>query len=72
MLARTFVLQYLITGGFAMHLTTRRSLEVGICLLTLATPAFCATCSIPEPGTFWLAGLGVGAVLLVRRMRSKK
>ena len=49
-----------------------RALEVSVCLLTLASPAFCATCSVPEPGTMWLAGLGVGAVLLIRRLRSKK
>jgi PEP-CTERM motif-containing protein len=56
-----------------MHLKSQRALELAVCLFTLATPAFCAVgCTVPEPGTFWLAGLGVSAVLLVRRMRAKK
>ena len=55
-----------------MHLKSHRALELAVCLLTLATPAFCATCAVPEPGTFWLAGLGAGAVLFIRRLRSKK
>lgn len=56
-----------------MHLKSHRAMELAVCLFTLATPAFCATsCTIPEPGTFWLAGLGAGAVLLLRRWRAKK
>jgi PEP-CTERM motif-containing protein len=55
-----------------MQLKSLRALELTVCLLTLATPAFCVTCAVPEPGTFWLAGMGAGAVLLIRRLRSKK
>jgi hypothetical protein len=57
-----------------MHLTSRRIFQLAAGLLVIAAPAFCASCTVltPEPGTFWLAGVGAGAVLLVRRLRSKK
>ncbi len=57
-----------------MHLTTRRIFQLGLGLLATTVPAFCAICSLPtpEPSTFWLIGGGGGAILMLRRMRSKK
>ena len=57
-----------------MNVTTSRVFQLAAGLLLMTAPAFCITCTIPtpEPGTFWLAGAGAGAILLVRRLRSKK
>ncbi len=58
-----------------MHLMTRRLFQLGACLLALSTPLFCqtsCTAPTPEPATFWLIGGGAGAILLMRRLRSKK
>lgn len=57
-----------------MHLTMNRICQLAAGLLAMTLPAFCISCTpaVPEPGTFWLAGAGAGAILLVRRLRSKK
>lgn len=50
-----------------------RTLLVAVGLLGFAAPAFCAMCiATPEPGTFWLAGVAGGGILMLRRFRSKK
>jgi hypothetical protein len=56
-----------------MHLTTRRLFQLCFGLLVTSVPAFC-TCSFvtPEPSTFWVIFGAAGAMLLARRMRSKK
>lgn len=59
-----------------MHLTTRRLYQLGFGLLATTLPAFCTppVCGIvtPEPSYIWLIGAGSGAILILRRMRSKK
>jgi len=62
-----------------MHLTTRRLLQLALGLLATTAPAFCQAASsgpcvevIPEPSYFWVMGAGAGAILLLRRIRSKK
>jgi hypothetical protein len=59
-----------------MHLTTRRLFHLGFGLLATTIPAFCQSspCSIatPEPSYVWVIGAGSGAILLLRKLRSKK
>jgi hypothetical protein len=60
-----------------MHLTTRRLFQLSFGLLAATAPAFCqAQCGIgatvPEPSYVWLIGAGSGAILLLRKLRSKK
>lgn len=58
-----------------MHLMTRRLFQIGAGLFALSLPLLCqTTCTAPtpEPATFWLLGGGAGAILLLRRLRSKK
>lgn len=59
-----------------MHLTTRLLFQLGFGLLAATAPAFCTpvACGVvtPEPSYVWLIAAGSGAVLLVRRFRSKK
>ena len=58
-----------------MHLTTRRLFQLALGLIATTVPAFCTNpCSVvtPEPSYFWVIGAGSGAILLLRRIRSKK
>lgn len=57
-----------------MHLTTRRLFHLGFGLLAATVPAFCQQCGIvtPEPSYVWMIGAGSGAILLLRKLRSKK
>jgi hypothetical protein len=59
----------------SMHLTTRRLFHLGFTLLAATVPAFCQpACGVvtPEPSYVWLIGAGSGAILLLRKLRSKK
>jgi len=58
-----------------MHLTTRRLFQLSFGFLAATLPAFCqARCGVvtPEPSYVWLIGAGSGAILLLRKLRSKK
>jgi hypothetical protein len=58
-----------------MHLTTRRLFQLAFGLAAATVPAFCGSpCSAvtPEPSYFWVIGAGSAAILLLRRIRSKK
>jgi hypothetical protein len=59
-----------------MHLASRPIFQLGVALLALGTQTLHAqtscTLTSPEPSTFWLIGAGAGAILLLRRVRSKK
>ena len=57
-----------------MTVTVRKIFQLAVPLLIVASPAWCQPCSLPtpEPTTFWLMGAGAGAILLIRRLRSKK
>lgn len=57
-----------------MDLTSRRIFQLAAGLFAMTVPAFCIGCVLPtpEPATFWLVGAGAGAILLLRRFRSKK
>ena len=60
-----------------MHPTTRRLFQLTLGLIAATVPAFCAAplCGpvvTPEPSYLWVMGAGAGAILLLRRIRSKK
>ena len=60
-----------------MHLKTRRLFQLALGLLATTVPAFCVQAIAPpavtpEPTYFWVIGAGAGAMLILRRMRSKK
>jgi len=61
-----------------MHLTTRRLFHLAFGLLATTLPAFCAPAGgpcatvLPEPSYFWVMGAGGGAILVLRRIISKK
>ena len=59
-----------------MHLANRPLFQLVVAFLAIGTSTLYAgtTCSLisPEPSTFWLIGAGAGAILLLRRWRSKK
>ena len=60
-----------------MHLTARRLFQLALVLIAATVPAFCAggpcvAVVTPEPSYFWVIGAGSGAILLLRRLRSKK
>jgi hypothetical protein len=47
--------------------------SAGIALLCSAVPSFAGTVpAVPEPTTVLLMGGGLGAILVIRHMRSKK
>ena len=49
------------------------SLQLGTALLALTVPALAGlTAPTPEPSTFLLIGAGGAAILILRRLRSKK
>jgi hypothetical protein len=61
-----------------MNLTTRRLFQLAFGLLATTLPAFCIPAGgpcvavTPEPSYFWVMGAGAGAILMLRRIRSKK
>jgi len=59
-----------------MRLPSSPLFQLGVAFLALGTSTLYAQtgCSLtsPEPSTFWLIGAGAGAILLLRRVRSKK
>jgi Fic family protein len=61
-----------------MHLTARRVFQLALGLIAASAPVFCGPSGpcvgvvTPEPSYFWVMGAGAGAILLLRRLRSKK
>jgi hypothetical protein len=59
-----------------MHPTTRRLFQLALGLAAtvpaFCTPPLCGPIVTPEPSYLLVMGAGAGAILLLRRIRSKK